>query len=435
VKKFDPIDMLSERNIEEIQGRLLAETVRYAYDRSPYYRRRFDGLGVPAPGVKGVNELERLPLTDRKDFQENNREFLAVPRHDIAEVVSTTGTSGEPAFVSMTSNDLTRLACNEERGFRAAGAVRGDLFHLAVTCDNLFIAGIAYYEGLKRLGVSVARIGPQNIQRHLDLARNLKPSGMVAVPSFMAHMARRMSEKGITAGDIGLKKIVFIGDSVRDADLKINSLGRLIEEAFGNIFYSTYGITEAQLSFFECEAHQGFHSHPDFIMAEIIDDDGNPLPDGEVGELVLTTLQVEGMPLIRYRTGDITFKIAGGCPCGRNSGRIGPILGRKCQRLKYKGVTLYPKTVENALLGIKDIVNYQIEAYTGEDHTDAIVLRVGAGPNIGGLEAELHDALLAKARVRPRIEIERPEEIEKRLYEGGGRKAVTFVDKRIKAYE
>ncbi len=421
-------------SIAEAQSRLLIETVRYAYERSPYYKRRFDGLGLSPLALNGVQDLELLPLTDRKDFQENNWEFLAIPRYDIAEVVSTTGTSGEPAFIAMTSNDLLRLAVNEERSFRSAGVVKGDLFHLAVTCDNLFIAGMAYYVGLSRLGASVVRIGPQNITRHLDLAVRLKPVGMVAVPSFMVHMARRIKENGITVDDIGLRKIVLIGDSIRDADFRINALGSLIENAFGEICWSTYGITEAQLSFFECGMHHGLHGHPDFILAEIVDDNGNVLPDGEVGELVLTTLQVEGMPLLRYRTGDVTFKLAGLCSCGRNSVRIGPILGRKCQRLKYKGVTLYPKTIENALLGINGIVNYQIEACTGDDQTDTIILRVGVHSNSNGTKAQLHDALLAKARVIPHIAIERPEEVEKRLFEDGSRKALIFKDRRVKSH-
>jgi phenylacetate-CoA ligase len=435
VKAFEPIDTLPARDIAREQDRLLAETVRYAYDRSPYYRRTFDALGIQSSIVSGLKDLEKLPVTDRKYFQGRNWEFLAVPRAEILELVATTGTTGEPAFIAMTANDLNRLTVNEQRSFSAAGAVRGDLFHLAVTCDNLFIAGIAYYEGLKRLGVSVSRIGPQNIQRHLDLARRLRPSGMVAVPSFMVHMGRRLKEAGLTAEDTGLKKVVLIGDSIRDADLKTNALGRLIEGVFGSIFFSTYGITEAQLSFFECAERRGYHCHPDMVLAEILDDEGESLPDGEVGELVLTTLQVEGMPLIRYRTGDMTFRIAGGCPCGRNSVRIGPILGRKRQRLKYKGVTLYPKTIENALFGIEDVVNYQIEAYTGDDETDAIILRVGARRGAEDLRERLQDALLAKARVRPRIELEPPEEIEKRLHEGGGRKAVTFKDSRVRLYE
>lgn len=434
MKVFSPIDTLPAESIGQIQAQLLDETVRYAYEHSPYYRRRFDELCLSPAIMENIGSLKDLPLTDRKDLQDDNWAFLAVPRHDIAEVVSTTGTSGEPAFIAMTANDLIRLATNEERSFNCAGAARGDLFHLAVTCDNLFIAGIAYYGGLSRIGASVVRIGPQNITRHLDLAKRLHPTGIVAVPSFMVHMARRMNENGITAEELGLKRIVLIGDSIREADFRTNALGNLIEKAFGNICFSTYGITEAQLSFFECPQRRGLHSHSDLVLAEVVDDNGNVLPDGEVGELVLTTLQTEGMPLIRYKTGDITFRISGPCECGRNSVRIGPILGRRCQRMKYKGVTLYPKTIENAFLGMKDIINYQIEAYTGDDQTDNIILRVGSHTNGNGLKAMLHDALLAKARVTPRIEIEHPEEIERRLFEGGSRKAITFKDRRIRAY-
>ncbi|HTZ18137.1 MAG TPA: AMP-binding protein [Dissulfurispiraceae bacterium] len=432
--KFRAIDTLPAEDMLNLQDRLLRKIVRHAYDHSPFYRRTLDDRRILPSEISGVQSLGLLPITDRKDFQENNWEFLAVPRSDIAEIVSTTGTSGEPAFVAMTFSDLLRLSCNEERSFLSAGATREDLFHLAVTCDNLFIAGIAYYGGLSRVGASVVRIGPQNILRHLDLMKRLQPTGMVAVPSFMVHMARRMEETGLTREDIGLKKIVLIGDSIRDADLRTNSLGDLIEDAFGKICFSTYGITEAQLSFFECSLKQGLHSHPDFILAEIVDDAGKVLPDGEIGELVLTTLQVEGMPLLRYRTGDITFKLTGQCACGRNSCRIGPILGRKCQRLKYKGVTLYPKTIENALLGVKGVVNYQIEAFTGDDRTDTILLRIGAHSSGNGFKSQLHDALLAKVRVTPSIEIERPEEIEKRLFEGGSRKAITFKDRRIRLY-
>jgi len=433
--KFRAIDTLPAETIATIQGRLLEEAVRYAYDRSPFYRRTFDERGISPSEIRDLQGLELLPITDRNDFQESNLDFVAAPRSDIAEMVATTGTSGEPAFVSMTSNDLLRLFCNEERSFLSAGAVKEDLFHIAVTCDNLFIAGLAYHGGLSRIGATVARIGPQNLLRHLDLIKLLRPTGMVAVPSFIVHMARRMEEAGLTREDVGLKKIVLIGDSIRDADFSTNALGKLIEEVFGRIFFSTYGITEAQLSFFECASHRGLHSHPDFIIAEIVDDAGKVLPDGETGELVLTTLQVEGMPLLRYRTGDITFRISENCECGRNSSRIGPILGRKCQRLKYKGVTLYPKTIENALLGIKGVVNYQIEAFTGDDQTDTILLRVGTHSGGNGFMAQLHDALLAKARVTPRIEIERPAEIEKRLFKGGSRKAITFRDRRIRLYE
>jgi phenylacetate-CoA ligase len=435
MKSFDSIESLPEDSIKSIQNSLLVETVRYAYQNSTYYKRKFDNLRLNPDEITGIKDLEKLSLTDRRDIQGDNAAFFAIGNSDIAEIVSTTGTTGNPIFISLTNNDLDRLARNEERSFAYTGANKDDLFHLAVTCDNLFIAGIAYYSGLRRTGASVVRIGPQNIIRHLDLIKKLRPTGIVAVPSFLTHLVGRATDSGIDVKSFGLKKLVLIGDSIRDADFKNNSLGQAIENYFGDICFSTYGITEAQVSFCECSMRQGLHSHPDFVIVEIIDDKGNALPDGEIGELVLTPLQISGMPLIRYMTGDITFKISTPCACGRNSVRIGSILGRKHQRLKVKGVTLYPKTIENAIVGIKDIINYQIEAYTDKDGTDNILLRIGSHNASKNFSTELRDMLIAKARVTPMIEIEPPESIEKRLFENGSRKAVTFKDRRVGLHE
>lgn len=171
------------------------------------------------------------------------------------------------------------------------------------------------------------------------------------------------------------------------------------------------------------------------LRRTIVDDNGRTLSDGEVGELVLTPFQIEGMPLIRYKTGDITFKMSEPCPCGRKSVRIGPILGRKHHKLKVKGVTLYPQTIGNALLDVKEVINYQIEAYTGDDQTDHILLWIGSYNTRRDFLASLHDAIHARARITPTVKIERPEEVEKRLFEGGSRKAITFKDRRIKLYE
>lgn len=435
MKNFDSTDRISGSAIKSIQEELLIETIRYAYDNSSYYRRRFDSLGLLPSHIKGIEDIEKLPFTNKENIQEDNWAFLAIPRQNIAEIVSTTGTMGDPVFIALSHNDLERLACNEGRSFSYTGVKRGDIFHIAVTCDNLFIAGIAYYRGLIKLGASVVRIGPQNIIRHFDLIKELKPTGIVAVPSFIAQKLCRSGENGASLKDLGIEKIVLIGESIRNADFSANPLGSLIEDAFGKMCYSTYGITEGQVSFCECEFHHGLHSHPDLVLVEIVDDNGNTLSDGEVGELVLTPFQIEGMPLIRYKTGDITFKISKPCLCGRSSVLIGPILGRKHHKLKVRGVTLYPQTIENALIGVKGVVNYQIEAYTGDDQTDHIVLRVGSYYNNGDFLTSLNDMLRAKARVTPEVEIIHPMEIEKRLFEGGSRKAITFKDRRFKLYE
>jgi phenylacetate-CoA ligase len=435
MKSFKTMDNLSEAGIGSIQDTLLAETAGHAYRNSPYYRSAFDRIGLKPDDIRGVGDILKLPLTDRADVQNDNRSFFAVGNSEIAEIVSTTGTTGESIFIALSAEDLDRLARNEERSFGYAGVTADDLFHLAVTCDNLFIAGAAYYGGLRRTGAAVVRVGPQNTIRHLDLIKKLRPTGMVAVPSFVARLARLALENGIDAKSLGLKKIVLIGDSIRNPDFNNNCIGEAIENYFGDIClcYSTYGITEAQVSFCECRLKQGLHSHPDFVIAEIIDEKGAVLPDGEIGELVLTPLRLKATPLIRYKTGDITFKISTACACGRNSVRIGSIIGRKHHRLKLKGVTIYPKTIENAIVGIRDVINFQIEAYD-EDGADNIILRVGSHNTGEGFMAGICDVVRAKARVTPRIEIESPEDIEKRLFEGGSRKAVTFKDKRVKSH-
>lgn len=435
MKTFHGIDKLSTGAIKKIQDELLSDMARYIYEMSVYYRKVFDEYGLLPTDISAVEFLDKFPFTEKRDISKDNWAFVSVKREHIAEIVSTTGTTGEPVFIALTVRDIERLTYNEERSFGYTGAGKEDLFHIAVTCDNLFIAGIAYYRGLIRLGASVVRIGPQSIVRHFALIESLKPNGIVAVPSFLFYLICRAHEHGLDVKKFGIQKIVLIGDSIRNADFSANTLGHLIENSFGERCYSTYGITEGQVSFCECEFHQGFHSHPDLVIVEIVDDNGKLLKDNEIGELVITPLQLQGMPLIRYKTGDITFKISDPCLCGRNSVRIGPILGRKHQRLKVSGVTLYPKTIENTILDIKDIINYQIEVYTGNDQTDHIVLRVGTYRNDKSFKSFLLDSLRARAKVTPEIEIESPEEIEKRLFEGGSRKAIIFKDRRIKLYE
>ncbi|WP_420263818.1 phenylacetate--CoA ligase family protein [Candidatus Magnetominusculus dajiuhuensis] len=424
---FDSIDFSSPADIKNVQDRLLAELIGYVSIKSQYYKDIFRQNNIAPNEIKGVDEL---PFTTREDLQRHNWDFLAVQRVSLREIVSTTGTTGQPQFIAMTEGDIDRLAYNEQRSFTYTGAKEGDLFHIAVTGDNLFIAGAAYYRGLIRLGAAVARVGPQNTIRQFDLIEKLRPSAIVAVPSFMLHMARAANELKIDPKDLNIKKAVLIGESIRDTSLRSNALGELVEEAFGDICYSTYGITEGQVSFCECGQKEGLHSHPDLVIAEVVDEAGVPRNDGETGELVLTTLQIEGMPLIRYKTGDITFKITEPCKCGRNSLRIGPIIGRKMQRLKIKGVTLYPKTIENAICKLKDVVNYQIEAATGENQSDRIILRVGSFRADKAFRDGIIENLRAKARVTPELQIESPEDINKRLYEGGARKAVVFKDVR-----
>jgi len=428
------IDKKNIKDISTIQGELLKESVSSLYKNSPFYRNKF----VRLPSIKAIEDISGLPITTKEDLQKDNWGFLCVPKNNLAEIVATTGTTGAHVFIGLTKKDIERLAENEKRCFSYTGVTPDDLFLLSVTMDNLFIAGMAYYSGLQRLGAGVIRMGPHIPKKQLELIHSLKPTGIVAVPSFIIAIYKQAEKDNIDLKKSSLKRIVLIGEAIRNPDFSSNTLGKMIENISSVESFSTYGITEAQIAFCECRYHKGLHSHPDLVYAEILDDAGNAVKDGEIGELAVTTFQTEGMPLLRYRTGDITFKLTERCDCGRTSARIGPIIGRKAQKLKVKGTTVYPKAIENALLEIEGVENYVIEAYTGDDQADHVIVKVGSNKtqNSKLKTQKLKDAVCenikAKVRVTPQVEIMMPQEVEKILYEGGRRKPMTFVDRRGK---
>lgn len=429
--RFVPdIYALAPSEITGIQDGLLRETISRAARTSPFYRERFSRGKADAAGVRTLADLTRLPLTSKEDIQGRNQDFWAAPRDQLKEVVATTGTTGEAIYVAMTNQDLERLGENERRGFSWLGAKPGDRFHIAVTLDNLFVAGLAYQLGLHKLGATAIRVGAQPARRHLDLMKQLRPDGVVAVPSLLLALARQAEKDGDDLGSFAPRRAMLIGDAIRSQSLASNTLGRLLEDAWGGVVSSTYGLTEAGLAYHECPVRRGLHSHPDLVVTEIVDDAGCSIPDGQVGELVITTLQVEGMPLIRYRTGDVTFIVSGACPCGRGGPRIGPILGRKQHRLKVKGTTLYPKTIEDALLSLEGVENFVIEAHTGDDETDRLVVRIGTLRDDPCFRKMVSDTLYTKARVTPEVHLASPVEVEGLLFEGGRRKPRVFLDLR-----
>jgi phenylacetate-CoA ligase len=427
---FPGIYALPSAEIARVQEELLQETVSLAARISPFYRERFSGGKAEATSIRTLADLARLPLTSKEDIQRRNQDFWADAGEGPAEIVATTGTTGEPIYVAMTGRDLERLAENERRGFSWLGAKPGDRFHIAITLDNLFVAGLAYHLGLHKIGATAIRVGAQPARRHLDLMKQLRPDGVVAVPSLLLALARQAQKDGDDLASFAPRRAMLIGDAIRSQGLASNTLGRLLEGAWGGELFSTYGLTEAGLAYHECPLHQGLHSHPDLVVTEVVDDNGCPVPDGEVGELTITTLQVEGMPLIRYRTGDITFMLPDPCPCGRKGPRIGPILGRKQHRLKVKGTTLYPKTIEDALLSVEGVENFVIEAHTGDDETDRVVVRIGTLRDDPCFRETVSYTLYAKARVTPEVRLTSPAEVEALLFEGGRRKPRVFVDLR-----
>jgi phenylacetate-CoA ligase len=396
-----------------------ARTFRYARKHSPYYR---DLLGR----IKGVPALETLPTVDKTTLSARNLDFLCVPRERIVEIVTTSGTTGQPIEWLLTENDLRRLGLNEKLSFECAGLAASDTVLVTVAMDRCFIAGLAYWLGLRELGSAIVRSGPGSPLLALELIRRLRPSAVIGVPSFLSVIAEKARETRFDLRKANIGKAICIGEPVRDASFALNAAGRRIADAWGARVYSTYGVTELANSICECDAGAGGHVHDRQLYVEILDDEGRPVPDGEVGEVVATTFGVEAMPLIRYRTGDCAALFRGRCACGRTTPRLGPILGRKNQKLKFKGASLFPSTLQAVLEEAKGVESFVIVARAGGTLSDSVEILVHGSASAG----RLGELIQARAKITPQIRLASRPEIEALQAPPNARKRRTFVDLR-----
>lgn len=429
MKNIPPIELASPDTIEEFQLEQVREAVRYANANSPFYKNLFSKY-AGYHGIKSFDEFRELPTTAKDDLQNHNWDFLCVPKNEIVEFTSTSGTLGKPVTIGLTEKDLQRLAYNESISFACADGSSDDLYQLMLTLDRQFMAGIAYYEGIRKLGAGLIRVGPGLPALQLETIQRLNPTALVAVPSFLVKLIEYAGQTGFDLNSSSVKKAICIGEGLRTDSLELNTLARKIKDSWSIDLYSTYASTEMQTAFTDCAHGTGGHLHPELIYVELLDDEGEIVTRGEAGEITITTFGVEGMPLIRYRTGDIAKIYDGPCSCGRNTLRIGPILGRKQQMIKLKGTTLYPPALFD-LLQVDGVVDYVVEAFTGNLGTDEVKLHVHFDEARKlSVEKELMNAFQSRLRVVPEIISVSPKEIESLQHSGNTRKLKKFIDNR-----
>ncbi len=304
-----PQDIELELNPPQIQSILdkgVAATVAQVRRQSPFYREKFADLAE----IRSTADLRSLPLTTKTDVSKSNEQFWCVAPDRFSDLCTTSGTTGVPTLVPLTEDDLYRLAFNEFLCFRRVGFRPGDVVILAVTIDKCFMAGLAYFQGLRQLGVTAVRVGAGSPAMLLSMIQRLRPTGIVSVPSFLKRVADYARQQKIDLAHSTVRKLVCIGEPIRDSDWTLSPLGAAIADAWNAQIFSTYGITELAASLCECSTGRGGHLHPQLLHAEILDDAGDPVPDGQIGQLVATTICVEAMPLVRFATGDITFMTA-----------------------------------------------------------------------------------------------------------------------------
>ncbi|UFS69360.1 AMP-binding protein [Geomonas sp. RF6] len=412
------------------QDELLRRHVEYAYTRSAFYRRTFDGAGVTPADIRTSADLVRLPFTAKRDLEECHADFLALGEGAMVDLCLTSGTTGKAVAMLQSAQDLKRLAYNEEISFRGAGFTADDRVLVVAAVDRCFMAGLAYFLGLTALGATVLRGGSSNIPLLMELVKNCAPSGIVGVPSLLLALGERLQQGGLDPARLGVRKIVCIGEPVRRQDFSLSALGERVAAIWGAQIFGTYASTEMATSFTDCPAGLGGHLHPDLMVVEVVDEEGRAVPPGEFGEVVATPLGVTGMPLLRFRTGDIAKLHTEPCVCGRNTHRLGPVLGRKAQMLKYRGTTVYPPAIFSVLQEIEGIRGYYIEAHSEFELSDRIRVVVGAQDSTLSA-AYVADRISATIRVKPEVVVASPEEVQKKTVQDVKQKPVTFFDYRV----
>jgi len=409
------------------QTTLLREHLLYAQQFSPAYQKLFSKMNCNFSQFE-LNDLQSLPFTEKKNIENDQRSFLAVSPEKVADIVLSSGTTGKAIQISYTNKDLERLAYNEEQSFAGCGIVPGDIALLTCTMDRCFIAGLAYFSGLRARGATVIRNGHGSIESHAEIIRNMKPTVIVGVPTFIKKLGLAMQKKGQNPANSGITKIICIGEPLRGKNFELLGVGRDLEKIWNAKVFSTYASSETATTFCECTEQRGGHLLPELAVIEIINEKGKVLSHGEIGEIVVTPLGVEGMPLVRCKTGDISFLEDSPCACGRFSPRLGPILGRNKQLIKVKGTSLYPQTIFSILDDIPDVSNYYIEVFREEELSERLLVHVALS---GGMTREkVEEILVSKLRVKPEVIIEGDTAIKQKVFDPAHRKPVRFFDRR-----
>jgi len=430
---FPEIERKSPAEIKKFQEKALIDSLRYIGAHSPFYKRLFREHSIDIRGIRRLEDLIHIPVTDKTHLQQFNNDFICVPGNRIVDYITTSGTMGDPVTVVMTDSDLDRLAYNEAVSFTCADGSIDDIYQLMTTLDRRFMAGMAYFLGIRMLGASIVRVGNGIPELQWDTINRIRPNAIIVVPSFILKIIEYAEQNGINYRSSSITKAVCIGEPLRNPDLSLNALGRKILEKWPLKLYSTYASTEMATTFTECREGIGGHHHPELIIVEFLDDKDNPIQEGQAGEVTITTLGVKGMPLLRFKTGDVCYHYTESCSCGRNTMRLGPVIGRRKQMIKFKGTTLYPPALYDILDTIPYIKNYYVEVYTNDIGTDEIVINAGLIREDPELEKDIKDHFRARLRVAPQVKFMNSGEILKIQFPDGNRKAIKFIDKRNKS--
>lgn len=366
------IETASRDELHEMQGRRLRALVDLVYTNVPFYRNKMHEIGITPADIRVAEDVHFLPFTEKKDLRDNYPFGLfAMPQSEIIRVHASSGTTGKPTVTGYTASDVQSWAELMARSLSCAGVVRNSIVHVAYGY-GLFTGGLGVHYGVERIGASVVPVSGGNTARQLLLLEDLGATTICCTPSYALNLAEAMAKAGIGLERIKLESGVF------GAEPWTNEMRALLEGQLGIRAMDIYGLTEMMGPgvAMECYCRNGLHIWEDAFLPEILDDNGEPLPSGEEGELVFTTLDKKGMPLLRYRTHDISSLDDAPCECGRTHIRMRRVKARTDDMLIIRGVNVYPSQIEQALLQIPGITPNYIIMVDRKDFLDAICVHV-----------------------------------------------------------
>ena len=372
---FNPeFETLSRAEIEALQLERLKATVEHCYSGSAFYRKRFDSIGLKPGDIRSLDDLRRIPFTTKQDLRDTYPFGIAsVPLEKCTRLHSSSGTTGNPTVILHTEKDLQQWANAVARCRWMVGCRPSDVFQ-NTSGYGMFTGGLGFQYGAEKLGMLIVPAAAGNTLRQLKFFTDFGTTVVHAIPSYAARLYEVMCERGIDPRRDTKLRTLVIGAEPHSEDTR-----RRIEEMLGVKAYNSFGMSEMMGPgvAFECKEQNGMHIWEDYFIVEIVDPDTlEPVPDGEIGELVLTTINREAMPLLRYRTRDLTRILPGKCPCGREHKRLDRMKGRSDDMIILKGVNIFPIQIETILMQFKELASdYLITLETLEDN-DAMTVDV-----------------------------------------------------------
>jgi phenylacetate-CoA ligase len=401
-------ETLARPTLEASQLKRLQDTVQRVAQHVPFYQQRFAELGVKPGDIKSLADVRRLPFTTGADLRSIYPDgMLAMPRDETVRLHTSSGTTGKPKALFFSRNDVNNAAELIARSLVMTGITKADVFQNMMSY-GLFTGGLVMHYGAEKVGCLVIPAGPGTSERQLMLMHDFRTTAVHILPSYALYFAGFLEQKGIQPRkDLALRK-AFVG-----AEPHTEETRRRIEQALGVDVYNSYGLTEMNGPgvAFECEHKAGLHLWEDNYVLEIIDPaTGEPLPEGETGELVLTTLKREAMPILRYRTRDITSIIPEPCACGRTHRRLNRITGRSDDMLIIRGVNIFPQQIERVLMSFPQIGRNYVIIIEGLDDLTVKVELAAAGfdgqvEHLADLQHQLVEKMKAEIWVKPKVDL------------------------------